>query len=326
MSTFVDDGAPAGVARVADVFEDFRTFKTQQLEDGELSPRTLDGYLRATKLFEEVLGEEPIEDLRPADFAKVRAVLTQRLGPRSVGTYIRMIKTAFSWAYDSELIDRPVRYGRMFQPPSVATIRRAAEENAGRQVYEAWEIRRLIDHASLRMKAWLWVGINAAYGPTDLSSLPAPTARQAAETALLTFPRPKTAIKRQAFLWPETRDAIAETVNEGEGPAWTTMRGMALVRNKVHKDAEGQVARVTAIDNVSKDFAKLTARAGVENLGFYALRHTFDTIADRARDPHAQLRCMGHNLPGMSHVYVARIDWDRIERVCNTVKEWLDSG
>jgi integrase len=58
-------------------------------------------------------------------------------------------------------------------------------------------------------------------------------------------------------------------------------------------------------------------------LGFYALRHTFRTWADEVRDQHAIHRIMGHAIPGMSGIYVERIELHRLREVVDHVRNKL---
>jgi len=57
--------------------------------------------------------------------------------------------------------------------------------------------------------------------------------------------------------------------------------------------------------------------------GFYALRHTFRTLADEVKDQHAIHRIMGHTIPGMSGIYVEEISLDRLRAVVNHVRSRL---
>jgi integrase len=56
---------------------------------------------------------------------------------------------------------------------------------------------------------------------------------------------------------------------------------------------------------------------------FYALRHTFRTIADEARDQPACDHIMGHESPHMSTVYRERISDERLKAVSGHVRVWL---
>ncbi len=60
-------------------------------------------------------------------------------------------------------------------------------------------------------------------------------------------------------------------------------------------------------------------------LGFYALRHTFQTVAEGARDLAAVQSIMGHAAAAndMSAVYRERVDDERLLAVTQHVRKWL---
>jgi integrase len=61
-------------------------------------------------------------------------------------------------------------------------------------------------------------------------------------------------------------------------------------------------------------------RAG---LGFYALRHVFETVAGGSRDQVAVDAIMGHSRNDMASAYRERIDDDRLQAVVDHVHDWL---
>ena len=58
-------------------------------------------------------------------------------------------------------------------------------------------------------------------------------------------------------------------------------------------------------------------------LGFYALRHTFETIAGGSRDQVAVNHIMGHADQSMAEVYREHIEDDRLVAVTDHVWDWL---
>jgi integrase len=62
---------------------------------------------------------------------------------------------------------------------------------------------------------------------------------------------------------------------------------------------------------------------GRKGLGFYALRHTFRTVADEAKDQPATDYIMGHEIPHMSSVYRETISDGRLRAVATYVRQWL---
>ncbi len=80
---------------------------------------------------------------------------------------------------------------------------------------------------------------------------------------------------------------------------------------------------------LSREFSKLLRRLGVngrKGLGFYALRHTFRTVADAARDQPAADHIMGHEVAHMSSVYREGIADERLKAVSDHVRAWLFTG
>ena len=71
---------------------------------------------------------------------------------------------------------------------------------------------------------------------------------------------------------------------------------------------------------------KLLQKLGINGRrNFYALRHTFETIAGDARDQVAVDAIMGHAREDMSSVYRERISDDRLRAVVDHVRSWLFS-
>jgi len=60
-----------------------------------------------------------------------------------------------------------------------------------------------------------------------------------------------------------------------------------------------------------------------KGLNFYALRHTFETIAGDSRDQVAVDHVMGHSRNDMASVYRERIDDARLKAVTDHVHSWL---
>lgn len=312
-------------ATLRQLVHQFLQFKASAVATRELSPRTYDGYRRACDDLLLILGDDrPAPSLQPVDFGELRHHLAQRLGPRGLGTYVRMIRTLFRWGYINQLIARPIEYGSLFDQPPKRAVRQATTRKS--RTFTAEEIRALIHHAGEPLRTFILLGINCGFGQNDIAQLPAHIIPPAIDLGMLSFDRPKTGIARDAVLWPETLDGLRDHACNGDGLAFLTSRGNPWVRNRVHCDAPGGlggIARVVAIDAIGPQFNKLTEQLNIRERAFYALRRTFRTVADELADAHAAARVMGHEIPGMAGVYVDWIHNDRLQRIADHVREWV---
>ena len=79
---------------------------------------------------------------------------------------------------------------------------------------------------------------------------------------------------------------------------------------------------------LSNQFRKLLDETGLYRRGrtFYALRHTFETVAGESRDQVAVDFVMGHLRDDMATIYREKISDDRLEAVSNTVRRWWKSA
>jgi integrase len=95
--------------------------------------------------------------------------------------------------------------------------------------------------------------------------------------------------------------------------------------HRIGTDEQGNEMPGAKVDAVTRMFGELlgTLRLNRAGLGFYALRHTFETIAGESRDQVAVDLVMGHADPSMGAVYRERVGDDRLQAVVNVVRAWL---
>ncbi len=302
----------------------FLTSKKIRLDTDDLSQRMFNDYFGiCERILDEFGRNRLVSDLRSEDFEKLRAKFAKGVAATTLGNLIRLVRVVFKFAYDADLIDKPIKMGPGFKPPSRKTLR-AARQAKPLRLFEASDLRQVIAAAPVALKAMTLLGINCGYGNTDCAKL-----QQSAidfEGGLVTYPRPKTAIMRRCALWPETIAALKEAIAkrptakrpEFDGLAFLTRCGVPFVRpgsTGVH------------IDSLSSEFVKLTTKLGInrENLTFYSLRHTVETIGGDAKDQPALDFIMGHapHAGDMSAVYRERLDDARLRAVTDHVRAWL---
>jgi len=312
---------------IGDLCNRFLTSKTKRLKSGELSERSFrDYYVTCENVIAAFSRNRLVEDLTADDFDNLRANLAEKRGPVALGNEIGRVRMVFKYADDQGLIDRPVRYGQSFNKPSKKTLRQARAAN-GKRMFEADELRAMIETAGVPLKAMLLLGINCGFGQSDISNLPKSAVNL--ETGWLDFPRPKTGVERRCPLWPETvaalRDALAERPEPKDDAdadlCFLTKYGNRWVRAV---ESEDKKKRGISIDSVAQETRKLLEQLGLKRgRNFYALRHTFQTIGERSGDLSAVKAIMGHVDDSMSGVYREGLEDHRLQAVVDVVHDWL---
>jgi len=244
-------------------------------------------------------------------------------GPVALGNEIQRVRTIFKHGYDAGLFEKPIRHGPEFRKPAQRLIRHARHAK-GQRMLKPDDIKKLIQAASVPIRAMIYLAVNAGLGNSDCAVLPL-SALDLSDGVLI-FPRPKTGIHRRAILWPETIAALREAIEK---------------RPKAKDPAHGELVFVTRFgypwvrhngksttDSIGLEFGKLLKRTGVECSGlFYVLRHIHRTISDEVGDTVACDLIMGHeNMHSMSTRYIERIDDQRLRKVVDHVRQWLFGG
>jgi integrase len=306
---------------VKDVVNLFLASKDGRVRSGELSPRTYAYYETVCKLLTKHLGRlRLVSDLRPEDFAALRRKMTARWGLHGVATAIQYTRSVFKHAFEADAIDRPVKFGPDFARPDKKSFR-LHRDAQGKKLFTAAEIKKLLGAANVQLKAMILLGINAAFGNTDCGRLTRD--RIDLETGWVDYPRPKTGVGRRAWLWPETVEAVRQAIASRPTPKSPASSGLIFVTKYGTPWAKG-----CNDDPVSKEIAKLLRKVGIKGRkgrAFYALRHTFRTVADGAKDQPAVDHVMGHEVPHMSAVYrdESAITDERLQAVAMHVRTWL---
>jgi len=303
---------------VKDLCNRFMTAKEIQRDAGDIVPRTFADYLATCKVLVDSFGKKRlVDDLATDDFEQLRKSLAETRNPNTLGNEIQRIRTCFKYGYDAGLVDNPIRFGPTFKRPA-KRILRALRQKKGRRMYEADELLKLIETATQPLKAMILLGANCGFGNQDCGTLP--LSALDLEAGWIDFPRPKTAVERRCPLWPETVEAIREAIATRPKAKLDEHKGLVFITQYGHPWATG-----TADSPVTKVMLKLLKRLDIHRpgLGFYALRHTFETIAGGSRDQIAVNHIMGHVDQSMAGVYREHIEDARLVAVTDHVWNWL---
>jgi integrase len=305
-------------ATVRDLCNQFHAHKVRQLERGEIVQLTLAHYRRTCDRVVEVFGAGTgLASVKPHDFDRLLASLARTNGPRALAVYVQHVRTLFKYGFEAGLLESPMRFGPGFKRPSAAVIRKLRASKPAR-LFTAAELRKILAAANPILRAMTLLGINCGFGNADCGWLP--------KTALdldagwVNYPRPKTGIQRRCKLWPETVRALKAAL--AARPAPLTLLAIPLVfvtrsggvYNGGRKDSQ-----------IGSAFTHLLGKLGLkrEGLSFYAVRHTFSTIAEGCRDQVAVGSIMGHVDVTMAQSYREHIDDSRLEAVAKYVRNWL---
>jgi len=311
---------PEGVT-IKDLLNRFLTAKDDLLQTGELTQRTFDDYRAVCHQINEEFGlERRVASLTVEDFERFRSKLAKGKGPVTLGNEIQRIRTVFKYGFDAGLLDKPVRFGPTFRKPGRRLLRRARAQN-GEKMFEAAELRRFLGAAGQPLRAMILLGINCGFGNHDVGGLP--LAALDLDGGWVRFPRSKTGIACRCPLWPETVTAIREALALRPAPKEAKAQALVFVTKR------GAAWSKDSKDNpVAKESAKVIHRLGLERMrrGFYALRHTFETVAGESRDQVAVDYIMGHSREDMASAYRERISDERLRAVVEHVRTWLFGG
>lgn len=138
----------------------YLTAANRRLEADELRPITFDSYrATAADIVAEFGRGRGVADLRPTDFAALRSRFAKRFGPAELGKRIQTTRSVFKYGYESELMDKPMRFGPEFKKPARRAIRKVRQSKAPR-MFEADDLRAIIDAAGVPLRAMVLLGIN----------------------------------------------------------------------------------------------------------------------------------------------------------------------
>src|SRR5207302_1233691 len=147
-------------------------------------------------------------------------------GPQRLSKTIQFVRCAFKYGYEAGLLDRPVRFGPGFKRPSKKVLR-LHRAKQGPKLFTPEETRKLLDAASVHVRAMILLGINCGFGNSDCGNLPQSAVDL--ERGWVDYPRPKTGIPRRCSLWPETIQALRNALADRPEPKKAEHAGLVFV-------------------------------------------------------------------------------------------------
>jgi integrase len=307
----------AGVT-VADACNRFLTAKQDLRDSGELAPRTFDRLYKTCEFLVGALGRNRlVSDLRQDDFTALRAVMAKRWGPVALGNEIQSVRGAFRFAYESGVVEHPVRFGPGFKKPSAKTLR-LARAARGPRLFTPEEVQRALRKATPNTRAMILLGISGGLGNTDLALLPIKAID--VDGRWLDYARTKTGVPRRIPLWPETVAAIKAILASRTNPKDSANAGLLFIGPR----GQSYIGNHRGY-RVHQEMMRVFKAAKIDGRTPYDLRHTFSTIAEGSRDLPAVQAIMGHAASGsdMAARYRQGVDDERLKAVSEHVRKWL---
>jgi integrase len=302
--------------KVADIADQWCQRMQDRVNSGERSQRTLDEYIATGQFVIDHFGKARNADsLSPGDFGKLRSKLAERYGINGLNKRIVQVRTMFNFAFEEELIDKPVKYGQSFDQPDAKALRKHRRSD-GSKDYTADEIRSMLKESNSTRRAMILLGVNCGLGNSDIADLK--TANLDLKKGWLDYPRAKTEVERRCPIWPETIAAITKSMQQR--PKSPDGLVFVSVNGQDYRDDQRTGWRVTG------EFRQVLKKVAIEDgRGFYGLRRTFQTIAEECGDIVAVRAIMGHadREDDMSARYRQRITDERLQRAVDTVRAWL---
>lgn len=295
----------------------FLTDRRHRVDAGELTERSWHDYHQSCeRLIQEFGKTRPLVDLGPDDFLALRESFAKKWGPNTIGNEIQRTRTLFKYVYESGLIASPIKFGPTFKRPSQRNLR-LHRKKKGKQLFNAEQIRRLLDGASIPMKAMILLGINLGFGNRDCAYLPMDALDL--KNGWYDHFRVKTAVGRRGKLWSETVDAVQLVLQRRRKPTDSAYDELVFITSLGNPWVQVKSNSVTLM------FSRLMKAEGITKpgMGFYTLRHTFRTVADNIKDAPAIRLIMGHVDDSIDGVYREEISDDRLLAVTNHVHGWL---
>jgi integrase len=278
---------------VQELIDKFIASRATLAESGELSLRHLADCKRMGVTLSAAFTRRRVEELHPSDFERLRKTLAKHHGTVTLAGEVSKIRSFFNFAFKQRLIATPVNFGEGFKKPSATAMRKTRSER-GSRMFQPKQIRLLLQEAKPQFRAMILLAINCGFGNNDCALLK--WANLDLKKGWVTYPRPKTGVERRCKLWPETVAALKDFKTDDYvfitkyGNPWTP---------KCLSDSP-----------ISQEMSKLLKKLKLNRpgLSFYALRHTFETVAGESRDQAAVDFIMGHvpKSDDMSAVYQDR--------------------
>ena len=300
--------------------------KRQLMDSGRLKMRTWRGYKQQCERVGRVLGNLVAEHLTPADFDRLYVDIAKTSKSlKGLDSSVNVCKLPFTWAYEhGGLLSQPLKFGSNFTRGSRHELRKdkaTRRTKTGKMMYEREEIHLLLSVSPIHIRAMVWLGINAGFGNADVGSLRIDDIDF--KTGWVHLPRSKSGEDRRCRLWPQTLHAVRQAIAARPEPSceeYADRVFLTVKGNPWHDDVSGIPSPLSQVFKRNIDDNGLTRRGRC----FYALRHSFETIAINAGISQVVIdTIMGHADDKMSAEYREYVADSLLVSCTDTLRDWL---
>ncbi len=194
---------------VKDLANRFLAVKKTQRDDGELSFSSFYAYYRACELILRTFGKNRlVADLQSEDFEAMRSSAFKGLAISTRSVTMQLVRTIFKFAYDNDIIEKPVKFGTAFKAASAKSRQKDRTAKKEARILTAEQVRALIDGAGVYLRAMILLGVNCGFGNNDCGTLT--FSALDLDGGWHNHARPKTGVPRRAKLWPETVERASQ--------------------------------------------------------------------------------------------------------------------
>lgn len=313
---------------MADVCNSFLSFKNSMVSSGELSERSFHDYRKTAERLTKFFGRgTPVEELTPISFQDLRSSIAQTYGPTRLSTEVQRVRIIMRYAHESTMVPVPVAMGPNFKAAK-KKVKREQRQKRPMRFLSAERMRLLMLNAPLQLRCLILLAMNCGFGQSDLARL----TRSAIDlkTGWIKFPRPKTSVDRRIPLWPETIRLLEVVLPKRPETDDPNLEPLAFLTKKKRPLVHFVTKTGSPVDSVGQAFGKLLRKLEIkdEGVNFYAIRHTFETVAGDTKDKDAIDALMGHaEMPDdMSAAYLEFVPDERKRAVVDHIRKWLGIG
>lgn len=308
------------VGKLCDLYKEDAT---KRRERGEISKTYFRDMCHACQFIRERFGESRLADgLKPANFSALReAVAGTGRNLRSQKNLMCNIRAVFRWAWEMDHLEKPIKFGPRFKPPSIDALSRERETCGTSRFIDREAILKLLKQAKPKTKAMILLGINCGFYASDTIALTFNRLHLDGATPYHDLARIKNGRRRMAVLWPETVSALRDYVENHRGDSEHQQVFLA-------QDGGPYGSRATG-HSLKGVFEQLCEDAGVQlptGVGIGSLRHTYGTVVDLVPDQKMIDLTMGHTNKSIQKRVYSQLNLDELRRlqvVADTVHKWL---